>query len=83
MIGKKINHQEGVVNWGEGNRWQVDPIELKNKSQKILFSNPIGSNRFEVGVYPICMASSHWANIPEAIRRCLGTIYDAKRGDKS
>ena len=24
-----MNHQEGSVNWGEGNRRQVDPIDLK------------------------------------------------------
>ena len=40
--------KKACVNWGEGNRWQVDPIELK-KSQQALFSNSIGSNRFEVG----------------------------------
>ena len=39
------------MNRGEGNRWEVDPIELKKKSQQALFSNPIGSNRFEVGEF--------------------------------
>ena len=45
---KKWITKKAFVDWGEGNRWQVDPIELKNKSQKTLFSNPIGSNRFDV-----------------------------------
>ena len=43
--------KKAFVNWGEGIRWQVDPIELKKKSQKTLFSNSIGSNRFEAVSY--------------------------------
>ena len=41
--------KKAFVNWGGGYRWQVDPIELKLKSQKTLLSNSIGSNRFAVG----------------------------------
>ena len=29
------------------------------------------------------MASSHWANVPEAIRSCVGIIDKHHRGDKS
>ena len=63
---KKWITKTAFVNWGDGNRWQVDSIELKKKSQKTSF----GENRIESiwsgGVYPTCMACSHGANIPEA-----------------
>ena len=42
-----MNQQEGVfVNWGEGNRWQFDPIELK-KSPKIPYS-PVRLDRIDL-----------------------------------
>ena len=41
-----MNHQEGICKSGRGNRWHVDPIEFQNTS-----SNPIGSNRVEVGEF--------------------------------
>ena len=57
------------VNWGEGNRWQMDLIELK---KDLIW-----------GSYPTCTACSHWANIAEAIHRSLGTTDDPKRSDRS
>ena len=35
------------------------------------------------GFHPTCMACSNWANVPEAIRSCVGIIDDHCRGDKS
>ena len=41
------------------------------------------SNRIDLKWGSLSMVWSHWANVPEAIHRCLGNIDDHQRGYKS
>ena len=76
--------KKAFVNWGEGNRWQVDPIELKKKSQNTYF--PIRSDRIDSkwgslsnmhGMFPLgqhprgnpSLFGVEWTTTNEAINR--------------
>ena len=43
-----MNHQQEIGNWGEGNRCEVDPIELKEVPKNLPY---FGLNRSEVEVF--------------------------------
>ena len=83
VLRNSVDTTAAITNTLYGYGCCTELTEVPGTGSTRVSARPWGRSSIWSGEFnPTCMTCSHWVNVPETIRSCVGIVEDHRRGDK-